>query len=72
MTVATKILKADTLFTTTEAADYMGYEETTVRQYVHRGLMQATKHGPIWLLTKSECDRYLREKNPRGNPGNHR
>lgn len=70
MSVATRLSKAETLFTTTEAAEYMGFEEDTVRQYVYRGLMKGKKMGPIWTLTKSECDRYLREKRSVGNPGN--
>lgn len=68
--MATRLSKTDTLFTTSEAAEYMGFEEDTVRQYVYRGLMRGKKMGPIWLLTKSECDRYLREKRSVGNPGN--
>jgi len=70
--VATRITTPETLFTTTEAAEYMGFQEDTVRQYLHRGMMKAKKAGPIYLVTKSECDHYLREKNRVGNPGNRR
>lgn len=72
MTVATKITTPDTLFTTAEAAEYMGFQEDTVRQYIHRELMEAKKAGPIHLVKKSECDRYLRERNSVGNPGKRR
>lgn len=65
--MATKV-KSDTIFTTVEAANYLGFEEATVRQYLKRNLMHGKKHGPVWLVTKSECDRYLRERRPRGNP----
>ena len=54
--------------TTTQAAEYLGLALDTVRQYVHRGVIRATKVGPIYLLTKAECDRYRRERKPAGNP----
>lgn len=54
--------------TTTEAAKYMGLQPNTVAIYVQRGLIKARKVGPINLITKAECDRYLRERRPRGNP----
>lgn len=59
---------SDTVLTTTEAAKRMGLSEHTVRIYIGRGLLQARKLGPIRVLTASECDRYSREKRPRGRP----
>jgi excisionase family DNA binding protein len=61
MTVATTF-PTETIFTTTEAADYLGFAEDTVRKYIQRGLIFAEKMGPIHVVRKSECDRYLREK----------
>jgi len=54
--------------TTAEAAKYMGLALDTVRQYVHRGVISATKFGHLHVITKAECDRYLREKRGPGNP----
>lgn len=54
--------------TTAEAAKYMGLALDTVRQYVHRGLISTTKFGNLHVITKAECDRYLREKRGPGNP----
>jgi excisionase family DNA binding protein len=56
------------IFTTAEAADYLGFAEDTVRRYIYRGLINATKVGQQWLVTRRECDRYTREKRPPGNP----
>lgn len=54
--------------TTTQAAEYLNLAPNTVFVYVKRGLLKARKVGPINLITKAECDRYLRERKPRGNP----
>jgi len=56
------------MYTTTEAAAYLKLSEHTVRKYVERGLIVAKKIGHLNLVTKSECDRYKRERKPRGNP----
>lgn len=64
--VATLI--GDVAMTTTEAANYLGFAEGTVRRYIQRGLINAKRFGPIYLVTKTECDRYMRERRPRGNP----
>jgi excisionase family DNA binding protein len=67
MAVATQV-KNDTVMSTREAADYLGLAENTVRQYIHRGIISATKIGPVWCVTESECDRYEREKREPGRP----
>ena len=59
---------SDTVLTTTEAARRMKLSKHTVLAYIERELIKARKLGPIWLLTASECDRYCRERRPRGNP----
>ena len=62
--------KHDVFYTSREAAKYMGLSENTVQQYVKRGLMKPSKRiGLYMLFSKAECDRYLRERRPRGNPG---
>ena len=58
----------ETVLTTTEAAKRMRLSKHTVLAYIERGLIKARKLGPIWLITAAECDRYSREKRPRGNP----
>jgi excisionase family DNA binding protein len=57
---------ADTIFTTREAADYLGFAEDTIRRYIYRGLIFAKKHGRDYQVTKAECDRYSKEKRSRG------
>lgn len=59
---------AGVAMTTTEAATYLGFAEDTVRRYIQRGLIQARKFGPVYLVTKMECDRYRKQRRPRGNP----
>lgn len=62
----------DCLFTTTEAAEYLNLSRHTVSVYIGRGLLKTEKHGPLNFIKKSECDRYSREKRPRGNPMFHK
>lgn len=62
------IKASETVLTVAEAAKRMGFSEHTVRAYIDRELIRARKLGPIWLIKASECDRYLRERRPRGNP----
>ncbi len=52
----------ETLFTTREAAEYLGFAEDTIRRYVYRRLIQAKRLGNMLLFSKAECDRYRREK----------
>ena len=59
--------RTETFFTTREAADYLGFAEDTVRRYIYRGLIQPhEKHGNSHVISKSECDRYAREKRSPG------
>jgi excisionase family DNA binding protein len=58
----TAVFPAETIFSTREAAEYLGFAEDTVRKYIQRGLIQAEKLGPIHVVRRSECDRYMREK----------
>ena len=67
MSMATAV-KNDTVMSTREAADYLGLAENTVRQYINRKIMAATRIGPVWCVTRSECDRYNREKREPGRP----
>lgn len=65
MTVATTF-PSETIFSTREAAEYLDFAEDTVRKYIQRGLISAEKIGPLYIVRKSECDRYLREKRDPG------
>lgn len=58
----------ETVLTTKEAADYLGFAEDTIRRYIYRGLIKAKKHGPVYFVTKTECDRYKRARKEPGRP----
>jgi excisionase family DNA binding protein len=61
--------KKDEFFTTDEAASYLGFAQSTITQYVQRGLLKPAKRiGRSWLFTRSECDRYNEEKRSPGKP----
>lgn len=64
--MATKV--TGMVYTTREAAKYLKLAEDTVRRYIYRGLISADKHGPVYLVTQEECDRYKREKRDPGRP----
>ena len=59
-------MKTDCFFTTSEAANYLGFAEDTIRRYIYRGLIHSQKLGNTILVSKSELDRYHLEKR---NPG---
>ena len=44
-----------------EAADYLGVSITQVRRWIHRGLIKRMPAIRIIIITKAECDRFLRE-----------
>jgi hypothetical protein len=45
-----------------EAADYLGVFITQVRRWIQRGLIKRIPGIRIILITKAECDRFLREQ----------
>jgi hypothetical protein len=45
-----------------EAADYLSVSITQVRRWIHRGLIKRIPGIRIILITKAECDRFLREQ----------
>lgn len=55
-------------FTVEEAANYLGYSVHTIRQYINRELISASKFGPAVVIEKSECDRFRKEKRGPGRP----
>jgi excisionase family DNA binding protein len=55
-------------FTVDEAAEYLGYSVHTIRQYINRELISATKFGPAVVIDKAECDRFKKAKRSPGRP----
>jgi len=45
-----------------EAADYLSVSVTQVRRWIHRGLIKRIPGIRIIVITKAECDRFLREQ----------
>jgi hypothetical protein len=45
-----------------EAADYLGVSITQVRRWIHRRLIKRLPGLRIIVITKAECDRFLREQ----------
>lgn len=58
------------LYTSVQAARYIGVSLDTVRKYIQRGtIVPLDRAGNAHLIEESELDRYLREnKDRRGNP----
>lgn len=48
--------------TAAEAAEWLGYKKATIRQYINRGLIRATKRGRDWMIERSEVERFKRER----------
>jgi hypothetical protein len=45
-----------------ETGDYLSISQTQVRRLIHRGLIKRLPGFRIILVTKAECDRFLREQ----------
>jgi hypothetical protein len=45
-----------------EAADYLSVSMTQVRRWIHRGLIKRIPGIRVIVVTKAECDRFLREQ----------
>ena len=63
-----------------EGEDYIGLSQVareyklnhnTLRRHVNDGLLKARKIAGVWLVTRAEVERYLRESKPKmGRPSN--
>lgn len=53
--------KSEVLFSTAEAALFLGLREATLRTYVSRGTIHPKKLGQALVFPKSECERYVKE-----------
>jgi len=60
--------KSDILFSTAEAAEFLGLTEKTIRTYVARGKLHPMRVGQTLVFPKKECERYNLEKLPQGKP----
>lgn len=49
------------LWNTTEAAEFLGITQNSVKKYCQNGAIEAIKLGRIWFIEKSEVRRYKRE-----------
>ena len=56
------------MFTSTEAAVYLGITDSLVRKYCRRGELKADRFGRNWVMTKRELDRFKKIPRPVGNP----
>lgn len=57
----------DELITLADAAPLMGVKDgRSVCQYIRRGLLKATKFGPMWLTTRRQINAYLAMKKGSG------
>jgi excisionase family DNA binding protein len=54
--------------TTTEAAAVLAVQPATVKQYIRRGLLSATKRGRDWFIPAAEVERFARERRKPGKP----
>lgn len=45
-----------------EAADYLSVSVTQVRRWIQRGLIKRIPGIRVIVITKAECDRFLREQ----------
>ena len=59
-------IKNESFFTTSEAAAYLGFAEDTMRRYIYRKLIRGQKIGRTIVISKTECDRYRKEKRAPG------
>lgn len=53
-------------YTVIEAAALLGIQPRSVRKFIERGRIAATKRAGVYFITAEEVERYKREKLPRG------
>lgn len=54
--------------TVAEAADRLGISARGVRFLVAKGVVQACRVGPAWIVPEAEVERVALERPKRGNP----
>lgn len=65
MTVATDI---PDLFTSDEAAEYLGLDRSLIARYCRQGRLAGRKAGRDWVITKSALDAFKKIPREPGNP----
>jgi len=61
--------KRPTIFDSHAAAEYLGLSVDTIRKYVQRGILTPQQTiGVAYVFSRSELDRYLRDRRPVGSP----
>jgi len=56
------------LYTTAEAATVLGVKRDTIKQYIRRNLIPATKRGRDWFISSSELEKFKRNRRKVGRP----
>lgn len=56
------------ILTAEQAAGELGLAVDTVRRYVYRGLIEASKFGHQIAITRAEVERYRKERKAPGRP----
>ena len=56
------------IFTTDEAADYLGLSDVTICLYCRQGRIKAERLGNSWIIEKKDLDDFKRKPRPVGNP----
>lgn len=51
-------------YTVKEAAALLGLKPRSVRKFIERGMIAATKRAGVYFITKEEVERYNRERRP--------
>ena len=54
--------------TVRDAAKILNLSVNSVYQYISTGLIRGTMFGPARMISQDECERFNRERKPRGNP----
>jgi len=61
--------KQPPIFDSHAAAEYLGLSAETIRKYVQRGILTPQQTiGVAYVFSRSELDRYLRDRKPVGSP----
>ena len=54
------------LISLADAAKIYGFDQTYLRQLIHRGRLQAQKIGRNWITSRSEMEKYIASRQERG------
>ena len=57
-------------YSTNEVAQITGLTNTTIRSYIYRGQIEATKFDRSYMITQEALDKWLNERKEK--PGNRR